>query len=340
MVSFMGTELPASSQLAIGDLVPAELEAVLEASDDETATDIEDVEAEDQATDAETATGTEAVEAAAADESEPADTAVVSSLANPFALDDPFASDTEDPFASDTDGAETETERTAEAEPQSPDAAAGSDDLDEVDPFEVPPVVVGRTSEDTPDPWVDMLDTAIAEDDRVVDVPDSAIDERPAGPFGTFGGVPVVEDASGSDESPWSDDPSWVGHRADDVEDRPASAGLFSRARAEDEVTGFDDLAGEADDDTADDDVDTATETVETVSEDTESADDTAESAPPRRMGLFGMLGSRLVEQTNPDDLADALEDDDTDDEAFRQFLDGDDAPDPSRDWLLRPEQS
>lgn len=55
--------------------------------------------------------------------------------------------------------------------------------------------------------------------------------------------------------------------------------------------------------------------------------------------GLFGAHGARLIEQTSPEDLAAALADEDAEDERFRSFIDGDDADDKSRDWLLRPEQ-
>jgi len=145
--------------------------------------------------------------------------------------------------------------------------------------------------ESAPDPWVEMLESAIPEEDRIVDMPDTAIDEIPDGPPATFDGVPILEaDDEGDDET-------------------QTSASLFSRARGDDEtVIGFDDLAA--------------------IEDDGETS------------GLFSELGARLVEQTSPDGLAEALEtDDETDDKAFRQFLDGDDAPDPSRDWLLRPEK-
>lgn len=91
----------------------------------------------------------------------------------------------------------------------------------------------------------------------------------------------------------------------DDESAAPSSSGLFSRA-SEDEP------------------------------EATDSAEDDAAEKPST--GLFGMLGSRLVQQTSPDDLAEALEEEDGEDEAFHEFLAGDDEPDPSRDWLLRPE--
>lgn len=58
------------------------------------------------------------------------------------------------------------------------------------------------------------------------------------------------------------------------------------------------------------------------------------------KTGIFGMFGSRLVQQTDPDDLAESLEETDRDDAAFQEFLTGDDGPDPSRDWLLRNEPS
>jgi hypothetical protein len=96
----------------------------------------------------------------------------------------------------------------------------------------------------------------------------------------------------------------------EDPEDAPASGGLFSRRRTDKKEVGFDDLT------------------------------DGADEEEKEKGGLFGMLGPRLIEQTSPEELAEALESDDSEDQAFREFLDGDDAPDPSRDWLLRPEQS
>lgn len=147
-----------------------------------------------------------------------------------------------------------------------------------------------QTADVVDDPWIEMLEAAIPEEDRIVDMPETAIDEIPAGPPSTFGGAPVVEDDADNDSA-----------------DKPVSAGLFSRARGDEEtVIGFEDLAGEDEDD---------------------------------EVGLFSAVGSRLVEQTRADELAEALETEDSEDQAFRQFLDGDDAPDPSRDWLLRPDQ-
>jgi len=151
------------------------------------------------------------------------------------------------------------------------------------DPLDTPAPVAGASDDTSLDPWVEMLEAAIPEEDRILDMPDTAIDEIPAGPPSTFDGVPVQE----------SED-----------DDEALGESLFSRSRH--------------DDDDADRD----------------------EGDAPRRVGLFGMFGSRLVEQTAPDELAEALEADDSEDQAFRQFIDGDDAPDASRDWLLRPEQS
>jgi hypothetical protein len=109
---------------------------------------------------------------------------------------------------------------------------------------------------------------------------------------------------------PVVDDP--VGDLADDPDeerdDRRSSAGLFSRARPDE--PGFDDLAAAHKDERS----------------------DTA--------SLFGELGARLLEQTPPEGLADALESDDSQDEAFRRFINGDEEPDPSRAWLLRPDKS
>jgi len=55
--------------------------------------------------------------------------------------------------------------------------------------------------------------------------------------------------------------------------------------------------------------------------------------------GLFGAHGQRLLEQTSPEQLAAALASEDDEDERFRSFINGDDGSDPSREWLLRPEQ-
>ena len=148
-----------------------------------------------------------------------------------------------------------------------------------------PPAVDVQAAAD--DMWVQMLDAAIPEADRIVDMPDTAIDEVPAVPPATFGGVPVIEN-----------------------DEKPPSGGLFSRIRSKSaEPVGFDDLADDEDED----------------------GDD---------VGLFGTFGQRLIESTPPDTLAEAIGTEESDDHAFREFLDGDDAPDPSRDWLLRPEQS
>lgn len=74
----------------------------------------------------------------------------------------------------------------------------------------------------------------------------------------------------------------------------------------------------------------------------------------PLRSGLFGRssgedsrrpddivggLGTHMLEQASPEELAAALASDDEEDERFRSFLDGEDKADPSRDWLLRPDQ-
>ena len=63
------------------------------------------------------------------------------------------------------------------------------------------------------------------------------------------------------------------------------------------------------------------------------------EAPPIEEGGLFGSQASRLIEQTSPEQLASALGDDGEEDERFRSFLDGDGDSDPSRDWLLRPDQ-
>lgn len=83
---------------------------------------------------------------------------------------------------------------------------------------------------------------------------------------------------------------------------------------------------------------------------------DPVEDAP--KPTLFGMLGSRLRQDAAAEDpnagppvveaapvepapvaAAPAAIGDDSDDRAFLQFIGGDDEPDPSRDWLLRPEE-
>ena len=96
--------------------------------------------------------------------------------------------------------------------------------------------------------------------------------------------------------------------RDEESEEPRSSAGLFSRAGA-DEPEQKDPAAADGD----------------------EAGDGTS---------VFGALGARLLKQTAPSDLADALDSDDSQDEAFRQFIDGDSEPDPSRDWLMRPDRS
>ncbi len=58
------------------------------------------------------------------------------------------------------------------------------------------------------------------------------------------------------------------------------------------------------------------------------------------RSGLFGTHGFRLVQQTNTDELAEALGDEDEADAAFESFLAGDSEADASRDWLLRNDRT
>ncbi|MFT5203827.1 MAG: hypothetical protein ACI9C1_003230 [Candidatus Aldehydirespiratoraceae bacterium] len=170
--------------------------------------------------------------------------------------------------------------------PELESVLAENPELARVEPEAVDPV----------DPWLEMLETVIPADEQVVDVPESAIGEIPDGPPQPFDEQPIVESELGDDM-------------------KPTSAGLFSRARTDedgDDVDALSDLAATGED------------------SDLDGAD----------IGLFGMFDSRIVEKTSPEGLADAFGVDDADDDAFRQFLDGDDAPDPSRDWLLRPEPS
>ena len=89
---------------------------------------------------------------------------------------------------------------------QPADAESESEDLLDVPP----PAVDVRAAAD--DMWVEMLDAAIPETDRIVDMPDTAIDEVPVGPPATFGGVPVMEN-----------------------DEKPPSGGLFSRMRSKNE---------------------------------------------------------------------------------------------------------
>ena len=70
------------------------------------------------------------------------------------------------------------------------------------------------------------------------------------------------------------------------------------------------------------------------------------EEVSPAVGGLFGRAteeeqrsSTGLFEQTAPEELADAVADEDHADERFRSFIAGDDGNDPSRDWLLRSEQ-
>ena len=182
--------------------------------------------------------------------------------------------------------------------PQLESVLAENSELARVEPEaaeENPQDVVEEAAElhETEDEIVE--ETAIPADEQIVDVPESAIGEIPDSPPQTFAEQPIVES-----------------ELEDDM--KPTSAGLFSRARADEDG----------------DDVDVFADLVAT---DEESDFDNA------NIGLFGMFDSRVVAQTSPDGLADALGVNDADDDAFRRFLDGDDAPDPSRDWLLRPEQ-
>lgn len=163
--------------------------------------------------------------------------------------------------------------------------------------------------EDT-DTWTDLLESAIPTDEAypdAVDMPDDAIDEIPDGPPREFAGHEILEPE--------------IDHDGDDEGERPSSAGLFSRATADET------------------DVHESTDADEPA-EESESEPESEPEPESKSSGLFGMLGARLVEQTSPDQLAEALEADESEDEAFHQFLAGDSEPDPSRDWLLRPEQS
>jgi hypothetical protein len=186
----------------------------------------------------------------------------------------------------------------------------------DADPSSMPSVADGAASMENPTEWSDETDSVDGPElvapvaEQIVDVPDAAIDEIPDGPVVTFGGVPVIEDADEADEveDPRTDDSEAENREVDGALVKPSSAGLFSRARSDEQ--GFEDLEAALDG---------------------ESGDESS---------LFGTLGPRLVEQTSPAELSDALESSDSQDEAFRQFIDGDDEPDPSRDWLLRPDQS
>ena len=98
-----------------------------------------------------------------------------------------------------------------------------------------------------------------------------------------------------------------------------------------------------------------ATPALADAADDTVDPDTVADDAPsPSRGGLFGrsggedpsrpddlfdVLGAHMLEQTSPEELAAARARDDEEDERFRSFLDGDDEADPSRDWLLSPDQ-
>jgi len=146
-------------------------------------------------------------------------------------------------------------------------------------------------------PWAGAFASPTPVDDRILDVPDASIDEIPEGPVVGFGGEAGVDSVAEADIE-----------RDEESEETPSSAGLFSRASADE--PGQSDLPDvEGDDD----------------------GDGTS---------LFGSLGERLLEQSSPSDLADALATEDSQDEAFRQFIDGDAEPDPSRDWLMRPDRN
>jgi hypothetical protein len=159
----------------------------------------------------------------------------------------------------------------------------------------------GDESEDLLDAPPPAVDVHAAADDMWVQMLDAAIPEADH--------IVDMPD-SAIDEVPVGPPSTFGGVPVIEGDQKPAG-GLFSRIRPKAAApVGFDDLT--TDDDDEDDD----------------------------EVSLFGTLGPRLVEQTPPDTLAEALDTDDSDDHAFRQFLDGDDAPDPSRDWLLRPEQT
>lgn len=183
------------------------------------------------------------------------------------------------------------------ANPAPADAAGEQADVSAEEP-------VAAESED--DTWTDMLESAIPSDEAypdVVDMPADAIDEIPDGPPREFAGHEILEPEDDVDE-----------------DERPTSAGLFSRATGDE--SGVTNPPASADAAVADDAIE----------------DD--EDPAPEGAGLFGTLGARLVEQTPPDRLSEALAADESEDEAFHDFLAGDDEPDPSRDWLLRPEKS
>lgn len=155
-----------------------------------------------------------------------------------------------------------------------------------------------------------------AEGDEVTPPPALSVDEVDVPPEPPAAEESLIEDSAPEDSEPKDavseDSVSEEAQPVGDSEEptrRPRGFGLFSRA-------------GEVADDSGAD----FAEPVE------DSSDSPTE--------LFGPDGARLIEQTSPDQLAAALDDEGEEDERFRSFIDGDGDEDASRDWLLRSEKS
>ncbi len=171
----------------------------------------------------------------------------------------------------------------------------------------------------------------------------AAVEPPSAETVGEFGVDEVAATVGefGADEV---DDGWWGGVIVMDETDVTAEEPETLGSDAADDVA--DDAVDDQSDDVADDAVDDQSDDVaDDAADDGEPdlfAPATAEEAAGPSLGnsLFGAHGARLVEQTPPEDLTDALAEEDRTDAAFHEFLNGDDAPDKSRDWLLRDETS
>lgn len=186
----------------------------------------------------------------------------------------------------------------------------GDDNMVETDDETDDEVATVATGEDTGVVDEDPLDAMpvppeVAETDAWTEMLESAIPAAESYPDAMEMPADAIDEIPPGPPSTFGDHEIVESTVEDDESAVPSSSGLFSRA-AEDES----DSTGSAEGD-----------------------------APEKEStGLFGMLGSRLVQQTPPDELAEALEEENGEDQAFHEFLAGDDEPDPSRDWLLRPE--
>ncbi|MEM7139948.1 MAG: hypothetical protein AAF548_02885 [Actinomycetota bacterium] len=314
MVSFMTTELPVGAATAIENLAVPQLETVLDEQASIDPAPIADTAADlDVDTDGSRAVETGAVETSAVETDRDDDALVDGALVDAAVVDDVLVDDVagldqdaEMDAEEIDDGADLFVGLMDDAE----DEAEAEDEVDDADVGDEAAADESVALSDDPFDAIPTVETPASADDPWTSALESAIPADEAYPDA------MTMPESSIDEIPPGppasfDDREIVEDPMTAAETKPTSSGLFSRATNDE--TGFEDLAEATAADASDDD------------------------APST--GLFGMLGSRLVQQTSPDDLADALEDDDEQDSAFHEFLAGDEEPDPSRDWLLRPEQ-